>query len=262
MGALLKYEFHKLFRQKSFYVCSGIIALMALINFLIWAYTSINFNWLDFLISGMGFPEKIPSGFGAMEAALGGLSSQLPLILGITLAIYIISDHSQNTIKNVYARGFTRTEVYFAKFIVSLAVMSAMFVLVMLLSFIGGTLEFEAGKPDGTFFKLLSSQFLVCAAITSVEFFICIAVKSLPGTIVIIVGGTQFLLNILQLIDLILASKDIDFRISKLYIGSFLNDLSNSAIETPRLIGCIIGAVVYAAVFLSLGWLINRKSEK
>ncbi|MBP5308712.1 MAG: ABC transporter permease [Clostridia bacterium] len=262
MGALLKYEFHKLVRQKSFYVCVAIIALMALINFLIWAYTPIKFNLLDLLLSGGEMPEKTSSGFGAMQEAMGGLSSQLPLMLGIALAIYIISDYSQSTIKNVYARGFTRTEVYFAKFLVSLAMMLTMFLLVMLLSFIGGTLEFEVGKPDGTFFKLLSTQLLVCAAITAIEFFICIAVKNLPGAIVIIVGGTQFLLNILQLIDLILASKDIDFRISKLYIGSFLSDLGNSAIETPRFLFCLIGAVVYAAAFLTLGWLINRKSEK
>ena len=227
MGALIKLELHNLFRQKSFYVCVGINALLAVIFYLIWAYTPIQVGDIfEAIMSGEELPEKTSSGFAASLSTLSMLANYFPLILGIAMVSFIVPDYTQNTMKNVYSRGFSRTQVFFAKYVASLVIMGVMLAMIFLFSFIAGTIQFSAGQADGKYFALLGGQILVAVAFATVEFAICIMLKNIPGSIVLIIVSTMIFSQILLFVDLLLLSQDVSFQTSKFWLSSFFSDRS------------------------------------
>ena len=86
--------------QKSLYICFGIGLLIITLAML----TSKTFDTLT----------------DAVNTMFVVLSTGFTSFLGIFMAVFVCHDFSQQTIKNVYARGYQRTTVYFAKYFISL----------------------------------------------------------------------------------------------------------------------------------------------
>ena len=110
MKKLLTLEFRKLSRQKSFYVCG---ALAVAFVFLSAALTKL------IVQNSEDATMTLPSAVDTLASALQGANATL--LIGIFTALFVCGDHSDGTIKNIYAKGYTRTSVYFAKFAVVIA---------------------------------------------------------------------------------------------------------------------------------------------
>ena len=142
MTGLIKADFKKLFKGKTLLVCS-IIALGygALTIYLLNMTIDMMKNQLGALMS-MG--EDIE-----FSLVLGGIpknnvwsmvnslftNSDVGILIAICICVFITSEYSMGTFKNSVSRGFSRTQIYLSKFIVS-AVSS---LIIMLLFVIGGT---------------------------------------------------------------------------------------------------------------------------
>lgn len=106
MKNLLKFEFHKLFKQKSFYICTIIMLVLSFFSILL------NKSLANNPELNMAMPMVMSSLLTAVN------SSNFTMICGIFIALFVCTDYDQQTIKNVYSRGFSRSKVYFAKYIV------------------------------------------------------------------------------------------------------------------------------------------------
>lgn len=247
MKNLLKFEFYKLLRQKSFYICTGVILAMSLISLLL----------KQALANNSELNITTPSGVSTLLSAVS--SSNFTMICGIFIALFVCTDYDQLTIKNVYSRGFSRNDVYFAKLVVSLIATLIMFVITLLFTFAVGNIMFNGAVDSGNYAGLLIGQFLYCVASASFVFAICLIVKKVGVSIALAILGPSLISTVLSLADAFL---NIDgFKFGKYWLDGFIGDLSVVTTDTARLIVCVVLSIVYAAVFILAGYFINKKKE-
>lgn len=114
MFKLLKSDFYKIFRMKSFYVCA--ILSMVFAGLAVFAQ--------DFLIYNQyGMYGLTPSFLGltyfdGFKTALGAPG----LFVMIVLSIFIASEFKFGTIKNMVSSGVGRVKIYFSKFIAGISI--------------------------------------------------------------------------------------------------------------------------------------------
>ena len=121
MKDLLKFEFYKLKKQKSFYICTAVILAMSFLGALLTKLLADN---------NAGLNTVVLSGQSTMLSAIS--SSNFTMICSIFIALFVCADHSEQTIKNIYSRGFSKGTVYFAKYTVGVVATATMFVLTLL----------------------------------------------------------------------------------------------------------------------------------
>ena len=103
MTDLLHLEFRRLFRAKSFYICTVISLAMILISA---ATTKVMLNLIKVEEFEQEFGEAmttalvVPTSFSMLKT-IG--SSSLSTILAIFLSIFVTEDYTSDTIKNIYA---------------------------------------------------------------------------------------------------------------------------------------------------------------
>ena len=120
MFNLLKLELHKLFKQPSFYICNLIIILISLISYIInitLVQSDISLDFNNILINHLS-------------------NNNLLLISGIFIALYSTKDYNEDTLKNIYSRGYSRNKVYLAKFLIILIFIFISFILSLLFTYI------------------------------------------------------------------------------------------------------------------------------
>lgn len=247
MKNLLKFEFHKLIRQKCFYICAGVMLVMSVVSLLLTQALANN-------------PETgivMPSGKSTLLTAI--TSSNFTMICGIFIALFVCTDYDQQTIKNVYSRGFSRNAVYFAKFIVSVIATLIMFALTLLFTYAVGNAMFDGTAESGNYAGLLIGQFLYCVASASFVFAVCLIVKKVGVSIALAILGPSIIGTVLNLADAFL--KIDSFKIGNYWLDGFIGDLSVIGTDTKRLVVCIVLSVVYAAAFIVGGYFINKKQE-
>ena len=255
MIKLLKFEWRKLWRQKSLYICFGVGLLIAAL----------------FIILGKVLENRFGVEFGTATGSLLGMlpKSGFMSLLGIYLALFVCSDFSQHTIKNIYARGYSRTAVYAAKYLISLGVALAMALLYLVFSFFF-TLILGAplGSLTGEQWAALVLQLWILVGIHALYFGIAMMIGKTGGSVAINVIGISLVFSIIGLLISIL---DIDFDIDAYNIESLFQfvtglQIDTSAmpvvnLETDLVVRSLVMPIVYVAVFVGGGWFVNRRRE-
>ena len=105
MFRLLNFEFRKLIRQKSFYICIGVMLALLLFS----AYTA------ELMTSESGIENPELNGTNYLMEAVS--SSALFSVLAVFIPLFVCEDYASGTIRNVITRGFSRFEIFAAKLI-------------------------------------------------------------------------------------------------------------------------------------------------
>lgn len=247
MKNLLKFEMHKLFRQKSFYICTIVMLTFSFISLLLNKMIS---NQDTTLVGNL-------SGLGSMLSAFN--SSNLTMVGGIFLALFVCGDFDAQTIKNVYSRGFSRNQVFLSKWIVGIIALISMFFMTLLFSFIAGNIMFGNQAEVGNYIGLFIGQFILVIAYGSFVFMISILLKRVGVSIALAILGPSLISTVLSLADAVL--KLDSFSFAKYWLDGFAADLVSLGIDSTRLLTCIILSVIYAMAFVLVGLFMNKKME-
>lgn len=257
MKNLLHFELFKLKKQKSLYICSGIIlGLIILMGAIYYAISKLAGGELT------GMPASAVS---FTLSATG--SSNFNLIVSIFIVLYFCGDFSQKTIKNIYSRGFSRTKVYFAKYIVCMAYIFAMYVICELFALAVGSAFFGFTPQGGNVGWLLLGQLLVCLAYASVVFAICAMIKKMGVAFAIVLVVPAVLSVILTIADVVIMVKSAEVAVaekvtfSDFWLDGMLSTLSSTASSVKKIVLCSVLPVVYGAIFITMSFFINRKTE-
>ena len=113
MRKLLRFEFRKLFRQKSFYSCNILLLIFIFLSAVISKVVVDNAEELT---------VPLPTTFEMVRSALQG--GNVILILGVFTALFVCSDYTDGTMKNIYDKGYGRTNVYFSELIAVITFLS------------------------------------------------------------------------------------------------------------------------------------------
>lgn len=109
MTNVIKSDLYKLFRTKSFYICGLIAAVLSAIGVLL----TPNAIKLMYGIE-MTYSELKELGFNGLQVIRDGIGV-ISLLLTIMVSIFISSEFSFGTMKNIASKGISRTSIYLSK---------------------------------------------------------------------------------------------------------------------------------------------------
>ena len=247
MNNLLRFEFRKLFRQKSFYVCTVVMMLMSVVGLLL----------NKALAENAELNMAMPTTKSALLSAVS--SSNFTMICGIFIALFVCTDFDQQTIKNVYSRGFSRDNVYFSKFIICVLSTVVMFAVTLIFTYVMGNSMFDGIAETGNYVALIAGQLIYCLAYSSFVFAVSVVVKKVGISIALAILGPSLIGTIINLVDAFLKIEN--FKFGSYWLDGFLADLTALSTDSARLIVCVVLSVVYIAVFIVAGFLINKRQE-
>lgn len=245
MSKLISFEFRKLFRQKSFYICFAIV--LALIGLSAAVNAQLENN-----------PELTITYTVASFTKSALTSSSFFMILGVFVALYCCDDITNNTLKNLYSRGYSRGQVYFSKYIVSLCASLAAAVISFLFAFIVGKTNADAGESNDVFSSIVC-QLLLVTAYHAVFFSLASIIGKVGGSVAINIIGPMLVLTVLTLITSLLKLDSVN--LGDYWLESALNGLTASAVEGKAFIKAVVMSVIYTAAFVPIGYVINKKKE-
>lgn len=243
---LLKFEFRNLWQQKSLYIVFG-IGLVSIV--------------LAMMVANI-FLEISHATANATEIMVSVLvMSNLVTLLGVYLALFVCNDFSQHTIKNIYARGYSRSAVYFSKYIVSLLVTIVVTLLYMAFGFLvalilGGYVgDMPAGKWGD-----LALQLWVVVGLHGLFFGVSMMVSKIAGSLALNLVGVTIAFSLLNAIFQI---AKIDFNVMNYSLEMILGGLSGITEGTthPGLIRALVVPLCYVIIFVGGGWLVNRRRD-
>ena len=262
MRNLLRFEFRKLLTMKSFWICTAISLFLAFLTF---AVIKASLSLIGDAATQMGelgdtvvIPDVVNSVTvqNVMLSAIDG--SSLILLMSIFTIIFVCDDYGkQKTVKNVYAHGFSRTQVFFAKSIVVLAACAAAFLIVYLLVFAFAAVMFPFGE-EAFAFQSIPTQFLAFMANIAFTLFLSFAFKNIALSIVTFLFGPSIVDMILTVIDAVNGNTGLIKSRSFLF-SNFLGLTQSLPVLDANIWIIIVGSIVYIALFGALGWLTNRK---
>ncbi len=255
MKRLLAYEFRKLTRAKSFYVCSIIMFVMAFLSLLVTRLVADTFS----ASFGEVFDE-LGVQLTASYALISAISNtSFTLLVGIFVALYACSDFDMRTVKVIYARGFSKGQVYFAKYIFTMIAVSVMFSFALLTSFLSGVILYPSvGEFSDNFLLLLLGQWLTALAYGSFAFSLCLNIRRTGVSIAFAILGTSIVSLALSVIDAIM---NIEFKLNEYWIDNFFVELTNVNTSVERIVIYLAVSVAYTAIFTIVGYFLNKQKE-
>ena len=256
---LLRFEFYKFIRQKSFYICTVILMALAVLSMV-----SVK------IVESSGI---IPSfSVAPVVALLSNVNDTFIMLAGIFVALLVCGDFSQQTVKNIYGRGFSKTQVFFAKFGVAVFGTFIMFVLNYAVSFILGLALFGEIELTGVIIYDIVAQFAVSLAYVSFAFMLSFAFRKTGVAIALTIVGPIIVNLVLSLVSVIAKT---EFSLTNYWISGILTKLSGASAELSELsesMGsfglttgdinlCLIISLAYTAVFIAIGYYINKRKD-
>ena len=249
MFKLLNFEFRKLIRQKSFYIC--IAAMLALLVGS--AYTT------ELMTAKSGIEDPSLSGISYLMEAISG--SALSAVLAVFIPLFICEDYASGTIRNIITRGFSRLEMFIAKLIAVLAATVLMTAVCLAAAYLVGTAFWGAGEPSlgSEQIKILLCQLAVIAAYATMFFAISSMLQKVGGSIAICLILPMAAAILLSLADAALAEREIE--LSGYWIENLGRSLASVEAETEDIKKALIGAGCYFAASIAASWLVIMKRE-
>lgn len=234
MSKLLKLQLRNLFRLKSFYICTLLTFLLSpFITYLISYGTS----------KTAAFPEIISF-----------LESELGIVTVIFITLFTCFDFSEETTKNIIARGYTRKQLFLSKYIISLF---AVFLMDLMVSFVVFILYIKGGIGFETsmIYNLIGYFFTVLAQ-TAVFVSLAFIIQKTGGAIIANIFIPMFVPLILMFVEAKFKLNVSDYWFDQIYTiaskkGADLTNIGQSALL----------ALIYILVFVILGIFVSKNRE-
>ena len=245
MGKLLKFEFRKITKQKSFYICFGIVFLLAVLNVVLTKSLSSESEEVIFSTGSM------------LVKSLSG--SSFMMILGIFTALYVCDDYTNNTLKNIYAKGYTREKVYLSKYIMSVLVAVVMSLITMAITVALCSMNGATQDLQSSIIKSILSQIILVIAYQSLYFGVSMIFGHVGGSIAFNLVGPSLVVTILTLITSIL--KIDSLNISSFWLDSAFNSVTILNPSNEIITKGVIMGLIYIVIFCVGGLFLTKKKE-
>ncbi len=247
---LIKFEFRKLYKSKYPYIIAIISLAFALISGLT------NKALYDALIES-GQPV---AGSSAYLSTKGALAGTFTMLIGIFVALFATEDASSGTIKNIYARGYTRVQVYYSKYIVSLAASLLISIITVLFTFVysnaiwGNDVEIVDNVA-----VIIIGQLLGIIAYHTIFFAISYVFEKVGTAIALNIVAPMIVSLVLGMGDALINSDN--FKLNSYWIESLYGNFTSAQSDADMLGIGIALFVVYTIAALMIGMFISNKKE-
>ena len=254
MSRLMRFEFRKAFRSLSFYI----IALIGLGSIILTAVAAwIVANFLSGTLPSEATDTMPTSAFTAMKGALSGAS--FTVLGAIYIALFVAEDYSKETIKGVYAKGYSRNSIFWAKYLTSLVMCLIMFAVFMGGAFIINVVFFGLGTAGENFALSLIATIFIGLAYHALFFALSISVRKTAGCIAIGIITPIVISGAFLILDTV--AKDLKPSPSTYWLDSRLTQLSQVDVALDTIGGSILTAVIVIVIALAISYFVNHKRD-
>lgn len=235
MNKLFKLHFRNLFIQKAFYIC---LTLFILTNFL-----------PSLLLMNTPLGKNV----NVMNEFINAVSGT-NMIMTIFITIFSCLDFSENTLKNIIAKGYSKKSYIITKIITNIIAI----LFTILVSFIICNILFIS---RGFGYKGIYTMIIICGLIYLISttiIFTCTSLifEKLAPAIIVNILGPAFIQLILSAIDSLFK-----IRISKYFITNASFVLLGADQTQSNFNFLIIISIIYAVVFLLLTVIVFKRKE-
>lgn len=245
MKNILKADFYRLFISKSFYICTLVSAALFCLGICVlrWTYNLSVSQGIEF-----NFIYKDGLSYG-MTAYMDG---SVHMIICIFIAIFVTSEFSHGTIKNVVSKGFSKVKIFLSKLIT----MTAAAFIIVIVTVIAGTVSGgivigEFGSLSGEFgsfvLKTSAIELYLFIALSALFLMVAMTVKNLGAAIAIGVIGIISFENLLFALIEILVDRRIKFSEFSLMYNTLFYRMNMEAGGSDFIRSLIVGAVFFLA---------------
>ncbi len=256
---ILKVDLYKMFKAKSFYVIGIILAAFSALNAYAFAKISLDANEELLMLINSNF-------FVVFMQNVNSVVTYVTLFV----VLFMVSEFSNGTIKNIATKGYLRESIYFSKLIVG-AISTLIYVAVVALSIylpyifvLRGhiTNEFEMPKYFiNSFFIML----LHLLAYISIGLMIASLVRKSGLSVVCLFAFTSLIPFILDMLDKLLASNfETKFSLSKYFIsGSLGYAISQADLGIPDkdILRIILVPICFFVASVAIGVTVFKKRD-
>lgn len=262
MGNTIKFEFRKLFRQKTFYVCAIAVLIVELINVLT-LFLIEKVSQSAFFAMGAAEIDAL-GGFGYqgyMFFNYGASFMQMNIVFPIFITLFVCNDFSEGTIKNILSKGLSRTHVFFSKLLTVYIAAVMYWLFGMLVAVVTGTLIWGMGSG----FELINlaamgAQLLLILGYATLDVFITFLFRKKAASLATGIALSTVLTLLAALIDIFLEQKG-SFTLTPYLISTRVASLANGVLTGEFVAWSYVLALGYIAVLGLGGWLVFRKKE-
>jgi len=255
MKELLRFEFRKLLRSKALYICLGIAVFLLVIN----AVTAKAMaEIMKEAMEEMGQPYE--SAYSGLTLLKSVFSNNTSIIEGVVVTIIVCEDFVGDIIKNIYSKGYSRSQVYFAKLISSWVAFTFIIVVGMIISFLTGLVLFgEVGTFGKNYIWSIICIFLLADAYFAIYFALAMIFKKIAPAIVLTIIGPTAITLLLAMADAFIDSEQI--VLSDYWLNSQMSYNSLTDVENKTIFTSIVLSIALIALFTSLSFFLNKKRD-
>lgn len=259
---LLKVDFYKIFRAKSFYVIGFILAALAAINSCLYAKITLdaidNSGMFSFTGLNMGF-------FISFFSNLQGVTTYI----SIFVVLFMCSEFSNGTIKNIATKGYHRESIYLSKFITSVVGSLVYIAFIALASYIPyfiilGNKDTNAFDMPEHFISCFLIFLLYVVTYLSVSLLIASLIRK-SGLSILGVFILSFVTSLISLFDLFLKNVvESDFKLYEYTLSgniSVLGGSLSSGIPSENFLRIILVPVSFLVVSMVIGLIFFKKRD-
>ncbi len=284
MKNLLQFEMKKLVKARVFYICAIVIVATVLVLMGTQKLTEvISQN----IMGGEVSPDELlydseqdqeileDMGMGIFSSARTGLawvlnalnSTYVFIAFGAFVAVWFLSDYTSRTVQHEITKGYSRTEIFFSKYLSSLFVCLIYALLAMFVGFLMGTIFWKVGKGfDGKFILQILVQLVIIAAFNSLFcFFATMGFKVAPALILSIAIPIAVPM-IFALVDLFLQMNSVEeggnaLQLSKYWLSGMISRVARIKAENKDILYAFLGGAGYLVVLTFFSWLFAKKRD-
>ena len=247
MARLLKFEFRKLTRMKSFYIC----LLISL------AFSALMVVSQVFLSDATGAADNSKLAFASLAAAPN--NGQLVILLAVFVSLFICSDYTEGTIKNIISRGYSRSQVYVAQYVTMIVTGLIFAILNMVFGFVLTAAFLGLGKPIEHMIPIVLIDLLLVIGCVSLYHFFAVLFRRNGGSIAM---GILFPICIGIVISILtLLVKREDLNLGVLELSNCMSILAGAAVTTKEIVLVALSGLVYSVLFGVAGFFTIRRRE-
>lgn len=291
MLSLIRTDLRKLFSLKSFYICIGLITLFSFLMLGILAlnadlykelynqgvqkteageelditteavYLMVEQERVQYEQRGEEFSiDEFFKTYGISQVPPGDTYTVYILMIAIVASLFVTSEFSQGTMKNVIARGFSRSKIYLSKVAV-ISILGLIYMIftkvinIVIFTFVYGFGESIATTSDMV--KSVGVEALLIIAFASFFVMIAMVTKSTAGGMSLNIVSCTIFGSLLSLGNI--AFKDVRFE--NYFIEGAMMNLMTSVPENEHLRNGLILSAVYFFGAILIGMITFRKAD-
>jgi ABC-2 type transport system permease protein len=268
MRRLLKADWYKLLKMKSFFICAFICLALAVANVLMQNYSveSMKEAIADAARQGQTLEPWMSTDLSASNQLAGSFGMIGALFSSIVISIFAANEFGFGTMKNTASQQFGRYKIYLSKLIIS-GIIAMIFVLLYAAgSFLTGMILWGFGNPQPGFFPeilgIIGLQLLLNLAYASVFTMFAFLIRSTGGTVAINICLMQFFSLAVQIGQMLLEKLfKISIPFTDYLISTNMNQLTSGVLSKELTQQSLIAGIGFLVIPAALGILWFQKRD-